>query len=515
MTSTRLTPSTPRSSRSKAAARGRERTAHKPLRPFTVDHFRAYGRVGVLENGGACELESFQLEVAEDIFAGAVETWMLLGEGNGKTTFTGLFSLYHADYTPGAAVLLGASSRDQCGLVLGQAAGFVYRTPSLRKRFRVFEGYRRIVALRTEGRIQVYAADDRTGDGVIPTLVLLDELHRHRDMRLYRTWRGKLDKRGGQLVAISTAGEPGSEFEQTIEHVRRGATATPTRDGHERLVNGEMVLHRWALPDAGDPDDFKAVKQANPLSTITTAALRRKRKAATMTDAHWRRFTCNQSVRGESAAISAAEWEAAYTDARPERGTPVFCGIDLGWTWDTTAIVPLWVPSADRRVLLAPTIITPPHDGTSTRPSAIHQALLDVHECTPIHTVAVDRAAGGEQLVEWIIENLGARVIGYSNGNTEQARCAARFYEGLRAEPEAELRHVGDAELTRQVLNARARVLPSGAVIFERPSQTRAASFQDERVIDGLSAAAIVNDAACAPDDARPFQLSDFRITRL
>ena len=41
-------------------------------------------------------------------------------------------------------------------------------------------------------------------------------------MRLYRTWRGKLDKRGGQIVVISTAGEPGGEFEETIRQARAG-----------------------------------------------------------------------------------------------------------------------------------------------------------------------------------------------------------------------------------------------------------------------------------------------------
>jgi phage terminase large subunit-like protein len=57
------------------------------------------------------------------------------------------------------------------------------------------------------GRLQVFAADDRTGDGIIPGgIALVDELHRHRDLRLYRVWVGKLVKRGAQIVTISTAG---------------------------------------------------------------------------------------------------------------------------------------------------------------------------------------------------------------------------------------------------------------------------------------------------------------------
>ena len=63
--------------------------------------------------------------------------------------------------------------------------------------------------------IQIFAADAGHGDGVIPTLAVIDEPHRQDNMDLYLTWSGKLGKRAGQLLLISTAGEPGSEFEET------------------------------------------------------------------------------------------------------------------------------------------------------------------------------------------------------------------------------------------------------------------------------------------------------------
>jgi phage terminase large subunit-like protein len=47
--------------------------------------------------------------------------------------------------------------------------------------FRCLEGYRRIRCDAMGSRIQVFASDDRTGDGVIPGgIAILDELHRHR-----------------------------------------------------------------------------------------------------------------------------------------------------------------------------------------------------------------------------------------------------------------------------------------------------------------------------------------------
>ena len=216
-----------------------------------------------------------------------------------------------------------------------------------------------------------------------------------------------------------------------------------------------------------------------------------------MTIPHWRRFTCNQPARNDDAAVSSKEWARALTDEQPNAGERIFgVGLDLGWSWDTTAIVPLWCPEPDRRVLLEPAIIVPPRDGTSTPPSRIQNALKRIHREHPFDVVAMDRAAGGEQLAEWIETELGTDVIVYTNGNQEQARIAQRFYEALRAEPAPMLQHVEHDELTRHVLNARARILPRGDVIFDRPSTSRSASQQDKRVIDALSAASIIHDAA-------------------
>ena len=99
--------------------------ANGALRPFTLEHFEAYASNLVLDSGAPWRLEDFQREVVADVFAGAPEVWMVVPEGNGKTTLMGGLALYFADYTPSAAVLLAAASRDQCGLLLGQAAGFV------------------------------------------------------------------------------------------------------------------------------------------------------------------------------------------------------------------------------------------------------------------------------------------------------------------------------------------------------------------------------------------------------
>jgi hypothetical protein len=164
-------------------------------------------------------------------------------------------------------------------------------------------------------------------------------------------------------------------------------------------------------------------------------------------------------------------------------------------------------------VLLDPVIIVPPRDGRSTPPSQVHQALRFLYGQHPFDRVAMDRAAGGEQLSEWIETELGCKIVLYTSGTSERARCAQRFYEGLRGDPRPTLQHTGDPTLRQHVLNAVARVLPSGAVTFDRPSQSRSAPTQDAKVIDGLTAASIIHDAALSAP--APIDPSLYRIQLL
>jgi hypothetical protein len=63
------------------------------------------------------------------------------------------------------------------------------------------------------------------------------------------------------------------------------------------------------------------------------------------------------------------------------------------------------------------------------------------------------------------------------------------------------VRHCGDPELSRHVLNAVALMLPGGRARFERPSQSRTDKRkQGRRVIDGLIAAAIVLSSSVADE---------------
>lgn len=450
----------------------------------------------MLDTGEPWTVEPFQKAFLKDFFSGVPECWLIVPEGNAKTTLMAGLALYHCQHTQEAYAAVAASSRDQAEWLFRQAEGLVHRSESIEGLFRPQEGYRRIRCDSMRSRVQIFAADDRTGDGAIGTLYILDELHRHRDLRLYRTWNGKLQKRDGQIVAISTAGVPGEEFETEREKIRRTGERTQLGECHLRVASSLHVMHEWAVPDDADADDLALVKKANPLKAITIPTLKRKHDTPTMTHEHWRRFVCNLPTRTSQSAIQEAEWYAAATSELIPEGEPVWVGLDVAWKWDTTAAVPLWMPDYTQRVLGPASILVPPRDGTSLDPGLVEDALVRIHDRNPVHTVVMDPSKA-EQLGVWIEQTLGATVIERGASNIPATEDYEKFMEALR---NGWLKHSGDEGLRQHALNAVVRLLPGGDARFDRPSSGRLAK-QDVRVIDALIAAAMVHAVAALTFD--------------
>jgi len=466
------------------------------LAPFTLKHFVAWSSDLILDNDERWTLEPFQLEFIDDLFAGRPENWLILPEGQGKTTLIAGVVLHHLEHRIMGKVPVAASSRDQAEILYGQMKSFVRRTPRLHRLFngkpviRCFDGYREVEHFVTESTSKVYAADDKTADGVIFTLAIIEELHRHKDLRLYRTWTGKARKRkGAQVVTISTAGEPYSDFEDTRERIRQ-LPGAKRRGSFVRACSAQIVIHDWSVPPKADITDMRVVKQANPFSGITTESLQQDFDSPTMTLAHFSRFKGNLATRAISSAINDSEWSRALSKEKIPEGEPIWIGIDIGRVWDTTAIVPLWPRDAGFRLIGPAKILTPPRiSGERLSSDEIHRAILELHERNPIHTAVIDPFDASDT-IEWLTDTIGCEVIEWTNRDESQTDDYEQWMTGLRV---GWLKHSGDRGLTRHVFNAVARMLPNGKTRFDRAKSSRQGGDNDARVIDALVAAAMVN----------------------
>ena len=471
--------------------------------PFTSGHFEKWARRLILDNGQPWKLEDFQVAFVEDVFRGARENWLVLPEGNGKTTLIAGLGLYGLRFADDALIPVAASSRDQARIMYRQAKGFIRRSQLDDKgfTFEPFDGYRRIdvrVPGRTKrgevsGTIEIHAADAGTGDGIIPyPYAFLDELHRHRTLDLYETWRGKLDKRNAQIVTISTAGEAGGPFEETREKVRQGVPVVEHRPGFTLCRSEEVAFHEHALEEGGDVEDMEAVKRCNPLPSITVKTLSAKHRSPTMSPSHWARFVCNVPTRPDSAAISEFEWLNGESEERIPEGAEVWLGLDFGFKYDTTAIVPLWWRDEEFRLLGEPAVLVPPQTGVQMHPSVVKRAVEDFMSRYRVTTVVAD-VTDAADIVHWIADEHDVLVVDRAQTTKPQSEDYDRFMEALR---NGWLRHTGDLTLKRHALNAIAYMLPDGGARFKRPSETRQGGNQDVRVIDALVAAAMVHSYA-------------------
>ena len=334
-------------------------------------------------------------------------------------------------------------------------------------RFLCLEGYRRINH-HAGGRIQVFAADDRTGDGIIPTLGIIDEPHRLRDLSLYRTWVGKIAKRGGQIAAISTSGEPDSDFETTRQRIREAATDVRRSGSFTRYSTPRIVLHEWAVAEGDDVEDMAVVKAANPFSGITVEMLAEKYSSPTMTMHHWLRFVCNRPTRDIDVWLGPdgdKVWDLLEDPWTLVAGAPTWVGVDVGIKRDSTAVVA--VQKRDERYHAAFRMWLPKVD----EPVDMTDVMQHIRELDAAYDVrAVSFDPRFFDVPAKMLADEGVSMMEVPQSLERMTPAIGNLYEIIRA---GRLTHDGDPIVTQQVLNAVPRFNERGFTLAKGKSRGR------------------------------------------
>ena len=437
----------------RSSTNSRRRASASPL-----DRFRELGRQITLDNGRPFEAEPWQCDVVGDLLAGKPEVHLWVPEANGKTTLAALVAIHHLLTRPDPRIVVAAASELQARTLYNQAEGMVLSSPWLEDELSVRTGTLEIRVRHGVGGLKVIAADQLRAHGQINSLVILDEMHAHPGLGLYRVLAGKLTKReGAQLLSISTAGEPDSEFEQMRSTMLTEAALIERRGPRcIRVEDEQYAAWCWALQPEDDIDDMELVALANPLGTMTPEVLAGKRARPGYEEKHWRTFACNLPTRDfVYRFLAEGDWDAANVGADcptiPE-GVPIIVGADWGWTDDATAIEPAWFDEDDMLLLGPLTVVEPPRNGTDLTPQEVLAAIGRLEDHNPIAVIAHDESAhgGGKIMTGLLVERFPyADVVPVTNANADDA--PGYFNEQLRA---GRLKHTGDPTLRRHLMNA-------------------------------------------------------------
>lgn len=399
-----------------------------------------------LDSGQRMKLEPFQRLMLGDYFVGARETLILLPKGSSKTTTLAALALFELCTRSDAEIVIAAAARDQAGIMLRQAAGFVRRSPGLQARVTVKQ--REIAHRQLGGRIRILASDVDTADGLIVDLALVDELHRHRSPELYAVLRDGLGKRDGRMVTISTAGWDRDSvlWKGRQSALERGAT----RDGaylRGGTPDGAFVLHEWSLVEGrDDPDDLTVVKQANPLSSVTLAHLRARHDSPTTTRSEWLRFACNIWAEGEEQWLPGNAWEACEDrEALIPDGAQVVLGVDVATKRDTSAVVRLW-EREDQHVVVEAEVYAPRGDGTALDLSLVEAAIRRNADRYDVRAVVYDRWSFERSAQE--LADGGLLMVEQPQSAERMTIASADIYEAILSR---RLAHSGDPILAAHV----------------------------------------------------------------
>ena len=267
---------------------------------------------------------------------------------NGKSTLLSALSLVLLllDAEGGPEIHIFAFDKDQASIVFDSAKRMVQASPSIAGRLQVIDS-RKTMLSQENGTLRANASDVPGADGINPSAIIWDELHRQKNRQLWEVLEYAGTSRDQYLRAvITTAGESesGPWWEQRmysmrvnlglvsdIHHLGVIYSADPrTRGGTDSDLDGL---------DLNNPEVWK---QANPSmgATMSLDGFARdwnKAKETPTELSNFKRLRLGIVARTFGQFVALSEWDACA--GALDGSGPSYLGLDLSSREDLTALV--------------------------------------------------------------------------------------------------------------------------------------------------------------------------------
>lgn len=313
-------------------------------------------------NGGEHEGKPFHLGGWQQFVVGGLFGWMgpdghrrfrvayiETGKGSGKSPLAAGIGLYGltADNMPRAEIYAAATKKDQAMILFRDAVAMVDQSPQLSRRLTKSGTGEKVwnLAYLAKGAFFRPISSDDGQSGPRPHVVLVDEVHEHRDNSIIEKLRAGTKSDPDALIFMITnsgAGKHGPAW-QYHEYGAKVAAGMVQDDGFFAYICG--------LDEGDDPmRDETCWEKANPSLSLGIPGLKYLReqvqeaRGMPAKEAMVRRLNFCQWTEAENPWISADVWLGAKReyDWRDYRGRRAWAGLDLSSTTDLTGLV-LWI----------------------------------------------------------------------------------------------------------------------------------------------------------------------------
>lgn len=275
------------------------------------------------------------------------ESMIYVPRKNGKTPFmAGVVNMVmFEDDEPGAQIYSAAAEREQAALIFRHAAGMIVRNPELDGQVRVYRSFKSIE--HRNGTIyKALSSDADTKHGLGAHLVIVDELHAHRDGELVDVLLTSTAARRQPLVIYITTADYARESvcNQKYDY------ASKVRDGAIEDSSFLPVIYEAAAED--DWTDPAVWAKANPNLgvSVNTEYLRRECERAKNEPTYentFKRLHLNIRTQQDVRWLSVEKWKACDdpVDEALLLGRACWAGLDLSTKLDITASVLMFPPT--------------------------------------------------------------------------------------------------------------------------------------------------------------------------
>lgn len=264
---------------------------------------------------------------------------------NGKSALSSGVALYClcCEGEAGPQVKTAATTGDQARIVFDVARAMVEKTPDLRDAFGVDALANSILCKANMGTIKPINAKASTQDGLNPHLNIIDELHAHKDRKLFDVLKSAQGARSNPLAwYITTAG-----YNVTGVCYEQRTMVTKILDG---VIEAEHYWGCiWTLDETDDWRDEACWIKANPNYgvSIRPDKMREECLEARQSPASENEFLtkrCNKWLSSAANWLSMPNWDLCQHKGEwPDfAGQDVWVGMDLSSRNDMTAVALVW-----------------------------------------------------------------------------------------------------------------------------------------------------------------------------
>lgn len=255
---------------------------------------------------------------------------------NGKTTLVAclVIAVFFGDGEPGAECYAAAADRDQAALLFDVVSGMVQQEPELARQVKI---YRREIQMQSS-RLKVLSSEAATKHGLNSHLVVIDELHAHRDGELAEVLKTSQGSRRQPLLIYTTT----SDYERVSVCNDEHKYASAVRDGvAEDPTYLPVIFEATPEDDWTSPDTWAKANPTYPISPKQEFLAQECSEALAIPSKQngFKRLYLNIRTAQDVKWLSMEAWRECTHGIDPAdlAGRPCYVGLDLAQIEDIAA----------------------------------------------------------------------------------------------------------------------------------------------------------------------------------